>query len=105
MVHKISAYYRSCKDSFIGVVKEYFGKKKKAQYLARQIKDDISSGVDEVFLFGHSAGGVTIEQTLSLLDNQEREKINVVTYGSAALINCPCLKSFTLPGFLQAFAY
>ena len=93
--NRISAYYRSCRDSFIGVVKEYFGKKKKAKYLARQIKDDLSSGVDEVFLFGHSAGGVTIKQTLSLLDKQERKRINVVTYGSAALINCPCLKSCT----------
>lgn len=92
---EIKPHYRKCSDSILGVLKEYFGSKKRSRGLVRQIKQDIADGIEEIFLFGHSAGGATINQVLSLLSRDERMHLNVTTFGSADIVSPSMVKSAT----------
>lgn len=91
----LTPYYRSCKDSFFGVIAEFLGSTSKARNLARQIKLDLQDNKGDVVVFGHSAGGSTIRKALSLLDKNECKRVEVYTYGSAALVTTKHLKSST----------
>jgi RHS repeat-associated protein len=93
--NSITSYYRRCGDSIFGVLDELMGCRSRARNLSVQIQNDIAGGASDIYLFGHSAGGATIDNVISLLNKEEQQKINVTTFGSACLIDPSLVKSAT----------